>query len=167
MSREEEEVVEGGEGQRGSAGLLAVFEGSSPGDASHARRLWGSVSLLPPLESRLISADIRQRLPVARSSAGPGATRPGKPRRGGGQEEKDVEEEMEVQEEERRRRCEAMAVRREEILGLLRSQRERRQRREAAGGPVGPGVKERGGPASAPREARGLEADREAVHQLG
>ena len=46
--------------------FFTVFDGSSPEDVSHARRLWSSLSLLPPLESRLESADIRQRLPVSR-----------------------------------------------------------------------------------------------------
>ncbi|CAL8275193.1 unnamed protein product [Lota lota] len=156
MSRQQVE-----EEERDFEGLLTVFEGSSPGDVSHAKRLWGSVSLLPPLESCLISSDIRQRLPVARSSgsrtsAGPGATCPGKPRSGGGQEEK--EEEV-----ERRRRCESMALRREEILGLLWSQRERRLRKELVGRP---GVKNRQEPALEPHEPREVAADREMVHQL-
>ncbi|KAI4822090.1 hypothetical protein KUCAC02_007652 [Chaenocephalus aceratus] len=38
---------------------FTVFDGSSPEDVSHARQLWSSLSLLPPLESR-VSA-LRQR----------------------------------------------------------------------------------------------------------
>ncbi|CAG02249.1 unnamed protein product [Tetraodon nigroviridis] len=48
------------------ADSFLVFDGSSPAEVSHARRLWSSMFLLPPLESRLVSADIRQRLPVSR-----------------------------------------------------------------------------------------------------
>ncbi|KAF0033213.1 hypothetical protein F2P81_015503 [Scophthalmus maximus] len=44
--------------------LVTVFDGSAPEDVSHARRLWSSVSLLPPLEARLVAADVRQRLPT-------------------------------------------------------------------------------------------------------
>ncbi|KAL0995003.1 hypothetical protein UPYG_G00130520 [Umbra pygmaea] len=46
---------------------FTVFDGSSLQDVSHAKQLWASLSLLPPLESRLVSADIRQRLPVAQT----------------------------------------------------------------------------------------------------
>uniref|UniRef100_A0A673ZZR9 Cilia- and flagella-associated protein HOATZ n=1 Tax=Salmo trutta TaxID=8032 RepID=A0A673ZZR9_SALTR len=45
--------------------FFTVFDGSSPEDVSHAKQLWTSLSLLPPLESRLVNADIRQRLPIA------------------------------------------------------------------------------------------------------
>jgi len=170
--QEEEEVVEVEEEeeeqqQRHFEGALTVFEGSSPADVSHARQLWGSVSLLPPLESRLVSSDIRQRLPVARSSGsrrtsttsgGPGATCPVEQGKDKGEEE--------TEETERRRRCEAMAVRRGEILGLLRSQRELRLRREEVAAAAGrPGVRHRGG---RPLKARGgaHDADREMVQQL-
>ncbi|XP_028976604.1 UPF0722 protein C11orf88 homolog isoform X6 [Esox lucius] len=47
---------------------FTVFDGSSPEDVSHAKQLWTSLSLLPLLESRLISADISQRLPVAKTN---------------------------------------------------------------------------------------------------
>ncbi|XP_052372060.1 cilia- and flagella-associated protein HOATZ isoform X10 [Oncorhynchus keta] len=48
--------------------FFTVFDGSSPEDVSHAKQLWTSLSLLPPLESRLVNADIRQRLPIARTN---------------------------------------------------------------------------------------------------
>lgn len=44
---------------------LIRFDGSSPNDIPYAKLLWNSLSLLPPLESRLVSSDICQRLPVA------------------------------------------------------------------------------------------------------
>ncbi|CAL8289140.1 unnamed protein product [Boreogadus saida] len=151
----------GSEEPRGYDVHLTVFHGSSPADVSHAGQLWSSVTLLPPLESCLISADISQRLPVARSSgsktsAGPGATGPVSQRRGGGGQEEDKEEV-----EERRRRSEAMAVRKEEILGLLWSQRERRRRREEVGRP---GLRNQ--EALTPPGPRGAAADREAVQLL-
>ncbi|XP_029945251.1 cilia- and flagella-associated protein HOATZ [Salarias fasciatus] len=103
--------------------LFTVFQGSSPEDVSHARRFWSSMALLPPLESRLVSADIRQRLPVSRpqrrgSSAAAAGHRAPPP----------AETPPELLEE--RRRYEAMADQRKEILALLRRQRERRIRRE-------------------------------------
>ncbi|KAI3359312.1 hypothetical protein L3Q82_002625 [Scortum barcoo] len=103
---------------------LTVFEGSSPEDVSHARQLWSSLSLLPPLESRLESADVRQRLPVSRPQRS-GSPAPGRP----------VPEPRSLpalrwRREEERRRYEAMAERRREILALLSRQRERRVRRE-------------------------------------
>ena len=151
----------GSEEPRGYEVHLTVFHGSSPADVSHACQLWGSVALLPPLESRLISADISQRLPVARScgsktSAGAGSTGPGSQMRGGGGRGEDEEEV-----EERRRRSEAMAVRKEEILGLLWSQRERRLRREEVGRP---GLRNQ--EALTPPGTRRAAADREAVQLL-
>lgn len=104
---------------------LTVFEGSSPEDVSHARRLWSSLSLLPPQESRLVSADIRQRLPVSRpqrsTATGPSVSVPEPPALA-------LARQRERQEE--RRRYEAMAETRREILGLLRRQREQRIQKE-------------------------------------
>ncbi|XP_076609068.1 cilia- and flagella-associated protein HOATZ [Chaetodon auriga] len=102
---------------------FAVFDGSSPEDVSHARQLWSSLSLPTPLESRLVSADIRQRLPVSRpqrsspaAAPGPRAPPPSVPAL--------------RQRQEERRRYEAMADQRREILALLRRQRERRIQKE-------------------------------------
>jgi len=47
---------------------LLVFSGSSEEDVEHAKCFWKSLTLQPPLESRLVSADIKQRLPVAKPS---------------------------------------------------------------------------------------------------
>lgn len=52
--------------QREMEQLFTVFEGSAAEDVYHARQLWSSLSLLPPLESCLVSTDIRQRLPMSR-----------------------------------------------------------------------------------------------------
>ncbi|XP_018540178.1 cilia- and flagella-associated protein HOATZ [Lates calcarifer] len=111
--------------------FFTVFDGSSPEDVSHARQLWSSLSLLPPLESRLVSADIRQRLPVSRpqqqqqqrsgtaAASGPRAS---------------ALEPLSVpalrQRQEERQRYAAMADQRREILALLRRQREQRIQKE-------------------------------------
>ncbi|XP_036381298.1 cilia- and flagella-associated protein HOATZ isoform X2 [Megalops cyprinoides] len=46
---------------------FTVFSGSSQEDVSYATVFWNSVTLQPPLESRLVSADISQRLKVAKN----------------------------------------------------------------------------------------------------
>ncbi|XP_031174622.1 protein Hoatz homolog [Sander lucioperca] len=103
---------------------FTVFDGSSPEDVSHARQLWSSLSLLPPLESRLVSADIRQRLPVSRTqhhfqnimSKHPVPQPPSVPAL--------------RQRREERQRYVAMADQRREILALLGRQREQRIQKE-------------------------------------
>ncbi|XP_077865572.1 cilia- and flagella-associated protein HOATZ-like [Saccoglossus kowalevskii] len=42
------------------------FVGSSSEDQAYAKVFWQSITLHPPIESRLVSGDIRQRLPVAK-----------------------------------------------------------------------------------------------------
>ena len=42
-----------------------VFSGCSEDDQACAKMFWKSLTLHPPIESRLVSGDIRQRLPVA------------------------------------------------------------------------------------------------------
>ncbi|XP_068605793.1 cilia- and flagella-associated protein HOATZ [Brachionichthys hirsutus] len=113
------------EAQRQVHQLFAVFDGSSPDDVSHARQLWSSLSLLPPQESRLVSADVRQRLPVSRPQRGgtAAAPAPGPP---------SVDSPRQRREE--RQRYEAMADRRKEILALLRRQREQRIQKELTRG---------------------------------
>ncbi|KAK5855843.1 hypothetical protein PBY51_007483 [Eleginops maclovinus] len=104
---------------------FTIFDSSSPEDVSHAKQLWSSLSLLPPLESRLVSADIRQRLPVSRpqrsSSAGPKPSTP-------------APQPPSVsacrQRREERQRYAAMADQRREILALLSRQREQRIQKE-------------------------------------
>ncbi|XP_056263740.1 cilia- and flagella-associated protein HOATZ [Pseudoliparis swirei] len=128
--------------------LVTVFQGSSPEHAAHARLLWSSMSLLPPLESRLLSAeDTRQRLPVSRPQH-PRAATPPPP-----------------EPPEERRRYAAMADQRRETMALLRRQRDQRVRgarreRLPAGGQ--PGTKLRGGTTA----KEGSPADCELVEQL-
>uniref|UniRef100_A0A672SVL5 Cilia- and flagella-associated protein HOATZ n=1 Tax=Sinocyclocheilus grahami TaxID=75366 RepID=A0A672SVL5_SINGR len=47
--------------------LYTVFDGASQEDVAYAKVFWSSLSLQPPIESRLVSADIRQRLNVAKT----------------------------------------------------------------------------------------------------
>jgi len=47
--------------------LYTVFNGASQEDVAYAKVFWNSLSLQPPIESRLVSADIRQRLKVAKT----------------------------------------------------------------------------------------------------
>ncbi|XP_029294162.1 cilia- and flagella-associated protein HOATZ [Cottoperca gobio] len=101
---------------------FTVFDGSSPEDVSHARQLWSSLSLLPPLESRLVSADIRQRLPVSRPHCSSSAAGPRHP---APQTVPDLR-----QRREERQRFAAMAEQRREILALLSRQRDQRVQKE-------------------------------------
>ncbi|XP_026068215.1 cilia- and flagella-associated protein HOATZ isoform X4 [Carassius auratus] len=47
--------------------LYTVFDGASQEDVAYAKVFWSSLSLQPPIESRLVSADIRQRLRAAKT----------------------------------------------------------------------------------------------------
>lgn len=140
--------------------LFTVFDGSSPADVSHARRLWSSLSLLPPQESRLVSADLRQRLPVSRpqpSSTGPKPSvllLPQPPSIASVR-----------QREEERQRYRSMADQRREILALLRRQREQRIHKEMLSVAVKPKGKMSRGmkPTKAPEST---EMDKELVRQL-
>nr|XP_040047333.1 cilia- and flagella-associated protein HOATZ [Gasterosteus aculeatus aculeatus] len=136
--------------------FFTVFDGSSPADASHARLLWSSLSLLPPLESRLVSADVRQRLPVSRPQRRSGGTGPE-----GAAPPPTPSSEPALRLEERRRYA-AMADQRRETLARLRRQREQRLRREASG----PRRRLCGERSTTPRGPAHSEADEELVKQL-
>lgn len=142
--------------------FFTVFDGSSPEDVSHARQLWSSLSLLPPLESRLVSADIRQRLPVSRPQRSSAASAPG-PRRST-QEPPSVPALRQRQEE--RRRYVAMADQRREILALLRRQREQRIQKELLSVAFKPKPKFGRENTLKPQRAPDSETDQELVQQL-
>ncbi|KAM8927041.1 cilia- and flagella-associated protein HOATZ [Pelodytes ibericus] len=55
------------EGNDDVRGQFTVFEGSSEQDVISAKIFWNSVTLQPPLESRLVSGDMEQRLKAAGS----------------------------------------------------------------------------------------------------
>ncbi|XP_052061006.1 cilia- and flagella-associated protein HOATZ-like [Mytilus californianus] len=54
-------------------GEVTEFSGSSEEDINYAKTFWQSVQLQPPVESRLVSSDIKQRLRVAPSASQSGA----------------------------------------------------------------------------------------------
>ena len=49
--------------------VFTEFSGSSEEDISYATNFWQSIQLHPPMESRLVSSDIKQRLKVAPPSS--------------------------------------------------------------------------------------------------
>ena len=42
-----------------------IFQGSSAEDVTRAKSFWQSIQLHPPIESRLVSSNIKQRLKIA------------------------------------------------------------------------------------------------------
>ncbi|XP_070704822.1 cilia- and flagella-associated protein HOATZ [Pempheris klunzingeri] len=141
--------------------VYTVFDGSSPEDVSHARQLWSSLSLLPPLESRLVSADIRQRLPVSRPQRRSSTAAPPGPSTYFAPSVAALR-----QRQEERRRYVAMADQRREILALLRRQRERRLQKELLSAASKPKVKLGREKLSKPQEPPDCEMDEELVQQL-
>ncbi|XP_029013980.1 cilia- and flagella-associated protein HOATZ [Betta splendens] len=142
--------------------LYTVFDGSSPEDVSHARRLWSSLSLLPPVESRLVSADIRQRLPVSRpqrSGASAAASA------AAGAAEALAEPALRRRQEERRRYA-AMGDQRREILALLRRQREQRIQKELVSVSFQPKAKKSREKVVKAQQSSGSETEKELVKQL-
>ncbi|XP_034148983.1 UPF0722 protein C11orf88 homolog isoform X7 [Esox lucius] len=114
---------------------FTVFDGSSPEDVSHAKQLWTSLSLLPLLESRLISADISQRLPVAKTNhESTTAVRPSS---------SDLRQRLQegshwkLRQEEKQRYMD-MAKQRLEIISLLHQQRQNRIQKETVSLPYKP-----------------------------
>ncbi|XP_023063807.1 UPF0722 protein C11orf88 homolog isoform X2 [Piliocolobus tephrosceles] len=124
---------------------LLVFAGSSEQDANLAKQFWISASMYPPSESQLVlRRDSSQRLPVAR------------PRRSRGSENSNSQsshlvsnknrnifaEALKIQESEEKVKYLQKAKTREEILQLLRKQREERISKELISLPYKPKTKE-------------------------
>ncbi|XP_037389414.1 cilia- and flagella-associated protein HOATZ isoform X1 [Pygocentrus nattereri] len=106
---------------------FTVFEGSSQEDVAYAKVFWNSLSLQPPVESSLVSVDIRQRLKVAKS--------PQPPNRGPSLSSNPKNDEVlqrayQRQMEDERKRYMEMAKKRDEIMMLLKKQREERIKKE-------------------------------------
>ena len=103
---------------------LLIFSGSSEEDVEHAKCFWKSLTLQPPLESRLVSADIKQRLPVAKPSTGKKNTSQNA--------EKSFQEDMfracaqQLQKLDEKERYETLSKKRQEALNLLQKQRAER-----------------------------------------
>ncbi|XP_073511393.1 cilia- and flagella-associated protein HOATZ [Phyllobates terribilis] len=102
-----------------------VFAGSAEHDVMCSKIFWNSVTLQPPLESRLVSGDVEQR----RREAGQRKTHPL-------QDLEDLKTEyflleaQRVQDMEQRSVYMEKAKRREEIIALLKKQREDRIKKE-------------------------------------
>ncbi|XP_078282993.1 cilia- and flagella-associated protein HOATZ [Rhinoraja longicauda] len=124
-----------------SRSFYTVFAGSSPEDVAYAKVFWSSLSLQPPLESRLVSGDIKQRL----KAAPPAGCKPSKdqccqchP------SEADIKSKqllieayMHVKEDEKARYLEK-AQKRMEILDLIKKQKEERIKKELVALPYKP-----------------------------
>ncbi|XP_043435218.1 cilia- and flagella-associated protein HOATZ isoform X2 [Prionailurus viverrinus] len=110
---------------------LLVFTGSSEQDSNLAKQFWVAASMYPTNESKLVlSRGSSQRLPVARAS------------RGGATESPDITAEtLKTQQSEDKEKYLQKAKRRDEILQLLRKQREERISKELVSLPYKPKAK--------------------------
>lgn len=108
---------------------VTVFSGSPPEDIEHAKSFWKSLTLQPPLESRLVSAEIRQRMRVA-----PPPSRSKQVRDFLNKKDQElqelIKESKKIEQEEERQRYEKLARKREEALCLLEKQRSERLAKE-------------------------------------
>uniref|UniRef100_A0A8C3BWS4 Cilia- and flagella-associated protein HOATZ n=1 Tax=Cairina moschata TaxID=8855 RepID=A0A8C3BWS4_CAIMO len=100
-----------------------VFAGSSPADVEHARIFWNSATLPPPLESSLGPANLRRG-----SSALQGPLLPRKSEENS--EKERISEAQDVQKNKVKEKYLQQAKKREDILALLRKQREERIAKE-------------------------------------
>lgn len=142
--------------------LLTVFEGSCPEDVSHARQLWSSLSLLPPQESRLVSGNISQRLPLSRPQP-----RSSTMAAAGSQLSAEPPSVASLrQRQQERQRYVLMADQRKEILELLRRQRERRIQKELISAAFRPREKPGKERRSESRQEMETRRDKEMVLQL-
>ncbi|XP_058302654.1 cilia- and flagella-associated protein HOATZ isoform X2 [Hylobates moloch] len=125
---------------------LLVFAGSSEQDVNLAKQFWISASMYPPSESQLVlRRDSSQRLPVAR----PGRSRGSENSHSSqsfhlaSNKNRDIfAEALKLQESEEKVKYLQKAKTREEILQLLRKQREERISKELISLPYKPKAKE-------------------------
>ncbi|XP_078540078.1 cilia- and flagella-associated protein HOATZ isoform X1 [Lissotriton helveticus] len=108
---------------------VMVFAGSSEVDVCYARIFWNSVTLQPPLESRLVSGDIRQRLRAAPPPAPQIIVAPQISPFDQKIEQIRLETQKALKAEEKAYYLEK-AKQREEIIALLKTQREERLKKE-------------------------------------
>ncbi|CAH2320276.1 Hypothetical predicted protein [Pelobates cultripes] len=130
------------EGSDDLSSHYSVFEGSSEQDVMSCKIFWNSVSLQPPLESRLVTGDMDQRLRAAAS-----------PRLQKNYAHElpieDIQTEQLLYKAQKEEYLEQKAIyleraqRREEIIALLKKQREDRIKKEAISLPFKPVVTER------------------------
>nr|XP_021552291.1 UPF0722 protein C11orf88 homolog [Neomonachus schauinslandi] len=110
---------------------LLVFTGTSERDSNLAKQFWIAASMYPTNESQLVlSRGSSQRLPVARPS-----------RRSPPETTDITAETIKIQESEEKKKYLQKAKRRDEILQLLRKQREERISKEVVSLPYKPKAK--------------------------
>uniref|UniRef100_A0A8C8XCV5 Cilia- and flagella-associated protein HOATZ n=2 Tax=Panthera TaxID=9688 RepID=A0A8C8XCV5_PANLE len=123
---------------------LLVFTGSSEQDSNLAKQFWVAASMYPTNESQLVlSRGSSQRLPVARASRG-GATEKiyFQPFFAGKNKSPDITADtLKTQQSEEKEKYLQKAKRRDEILQLLRKQREERISKELVSLPYKPKAK--------------------------
>ncbi|XP_067296061.1 cilia- and flagella-associated protein HOATZ isoform X3 [Pseudorasbora parva] len=104
--------------------LYTVFDGASQEDVAYAKVFWNSISLQPPIESRLVSADIRQRLKVAKT---PHTTNAAAKQASWSKRHDEIQQDVYLkQKQEERQKYIEMAKKREQIIALLKNQRDER-----------------------------------------
>ncbi|XP_049331455.1 cilia- and flagella-associated protein HOATZ isoform X2 [Astyanax mexicanus] len=106
---------------------FTVFEGSSQEDVAYAKVFWNSLSLQPPVESSLVSVDIRQRLKIAKT---PQPTNSGSKQSADSKNEEILQKAYQRQMQDEKKRYMEMAKKRDEIMVLLKKQREERIKKE-------------------------------------
>ncbi|XP_066566562.1 cilia- and flagella-associated protein HOATZ isoform X2 [Amia ocellicauda] len=118
---------------------FTVFAGSAEEDVSYAKTFWSASALHPPLESRLVSADVRQRLRVAgNGSPHDGVNIAHRPPSIDLKSEVFLHEAYLKQRAESKRRYLEKAKKRDEIIALLLKQREDRIKKEMLSLPYRP-----------------------------
>ncbi|CAM4536110.1 unnamed protein product [Leuciscus chuanchicus] len=104
--------------------LYTVFDGASQEDVAYAKVFWNSLSLQPPIESRLVSADIRQRLKVANT---PHSTNTAAKQASWSKRDDEIQQDVYLkQKQEERQKYMEMAKKRDQIIALLKKQRDER-----------------------------------------
>ncbi|XP_076867174.1 cilia- and flagella-associated protein HOATZ isoform X2 [Brachyhypopomus gauderio] len=104
-----------------------VFEGSSQEDVAYAKVFWSSLCLQPPIESNLVSVDIRQRLKIAK---GPAPTQESLKSSTFPKNDEFLQKASLKQSQDEKKRYMEVAQRRDAILALFRKQREERMKKE-------------------------------------
>ncbi|XP_077062608.1 cilia- and flagella-associated protein HOATZ isoform X2 [Siphateles boraxobius] len=108
--------------------LYTVFDGASQEDVAYAKVFWNSLSLQPPIESRLVSADIRQRLKVAKTSH---STNAAAKQASWSKRDDEIQQDVYLkQKQEEIQKYMDMAKKRDQIIALLKKQRDERIKKE-------------------------------------
>ena len=114
---------------------LTIFAGSSKDDIASAKSLWKSLDLQPPIESRLVSSDIRQRKPIAKYSNNKSNTHSDYYHCKGEQKvidrsEKSMKKVMNILKQKHDKEIHLINLRREDYQRLFHAQQQRRKQKE-------------------------------------